>query len=219
MDFERELDANEDGKKVVKIVKRTLFPSMNPYPQKKVLTFNKHNEDFAFYVNYGNMSTLPEAEVAVLGSKNLSKVQLNGIAATLAKHKDDEAEFKGIKAHFAIDDSGLISLTTVESTFEKVHPVPVESEPEASNSTQSMLLFCTLWFSTVGKMLNIFLKHIGDAANNTDSSNATEKNTTTTTKTEKKPKIEIIKEEVGKEQTILDLQELVGPSYEVSQKR
>ena len=140
MDFERELDANEDGKKVVKIVKRTLFPSMNPYPQKKVLTFNKHNEDFAFYVNYGNMSTLPEAEVAVLGSKNLSKVQLNGIAATLAKHKDDEAEFKGIKAHFAIDDSGLISLTTVESTFEKVHPVPVESEAEASNSTQSKFL-------------------------------------------------------------------------------
>lgn len=189
---------------------------MNPYPQKKVLTFNKHNEDFAFYVNYGNMSTLPEAEVAVLGSKNLSKVQLNGIAATLAKHKDDEAEFKGIKAHFAIDDSGLISLTTVESTFEKVHPVPVENEAEASNSTQSKLQ--NLYHFRRAAHFQCILNFIGDTANATDSSNATEKNTTTT-KTEKKPKIEIIKEEVGKEQTLLDLQELVGPSYELSQKR
>ena len=65
----------------------------------------------------------------------------------------------------------------------------------------------------------MYLKILGDTANATDGSNATEKNTTTTTKTEKKPKIEIFKEEVGKEQTLLDLQELVGPSYEVSQKR
>ena len=111
---------------------------MNPYPQKKVLTFNKHHEDFTFFVNFGNMSHLPESEVASLGAMNLTKVQLNGIKDALAKHQDDGAEFKGIKAHFAIDDSGLLSLSTVESTFEKVHPV-VESEGEAaSNETSSM---------------------------------------------------------------------------------
>lgn len=141
MDFERELDANEDGQKVVKIVKRTLFPPMNPYPQKKVLTFNKHNEDFTFFVNYGNTSHLPESELSALGTINLTRVQLNGIAAALAKHQDDGAEFKGIKAHFAIDDSGLLSLGTVESTFEKVHPV-VESEGDAAtNETSSMKRF------------------------------------------------------------------------------
>ncbi len=138
MDFERELDAAEDGKKVVKIVRRTLFPVMNPYPQKKVLTFNKHNEDFTFYVNYGNMSSLPESEVAALGTTNLTRVKLSGIAGGLAKHQDDGAEFKGIKAHFSVDDSGLLSLGTVESTFEKVHPVVVEEEAEAANSTQSI---------------------------------------------------------------------------------
>ena len=138
MDFERELDANEDGKKVVKIVRRTLFPAMNPYPQKKVLTFNKHSEDFSFYVNYGNMSSLPEAEVVALGSTNITKVALNGIADALSKHQDDGSEFKGIKAHFSIDDSGILSLSTVESTFEKIHPV-VENATESSNDTQSKL--------------------------------------------------------------------------------
>ena len=136
MDFERELDANEDGKKVVKIVKRTLFPVMNPYPQKKVLTFNKHSEDFAFFVNYGNMSSLPAAEIAALGSTNISKVELKGISDTLSKHQDDGSEFKGIKAHFSIDDSGILGLSTVESTFEKVHPV-VENATESANDTQS----------------------------------------------------------------------------------
>lgn len=116
-------------------MRRTLFPAMNPYPQKKVLTFNKHNEDFTFYVNYGNMSSLPVLDVAILGATNLSRVQLSGIADGLAKHQDDGAEFKGIKAHFSIDDSGLLSLGTVESTFEKIHPV-VEEQAEAANNTQ-----------------------------------------------------------------------------------
>ena len=146
MDFERELDSGDDGKKVVKIVRRTLFPAMNPYPQKKVLTFNKHNEDFIFYVNYGNMSSLPESEVAVIGSTNLTKVELNGIANGLTKHQDDGAEFKGIKAHFSIDDSGLLSLGTVESTFEKVHPVVTEDSAEAANSTQGIRIICQLTF-------------------------------------------------------------------------
>lgn len=193
VDFERELDAGEDNKKVVKIVRRTLFPAMNPYPQKKVLTFNKHNEDFTFYVNYGNMSSLPESEVAVIGSTNLTRVQLSGIAIGLAKHQDDGAEFKGIKAHFSIDDSGLLSLSTVESTFEKIHPV-VEEQPEAANNTQ------------------------GDGTNSTESSNSTEKNSTST-KQEKKPKIEIIKEEISKTEFVLDLQDLTGGSLTLAQKR
>lgn len=109
---------------------------MNPYPQKKVLTFNKHNEDFNFYVNYGNMSALPDSEVAALGSTNLTEVKLSGIASGLSKHQEDGAEFKGIKAHFSIDDSGLLSLSTIESTFEKVHSVATESDSDASNNTQ-----------------------------------------------------------------------------------
>lgn len=62
VDFEREID-NDDGSKTLKIVRRTLFSSMNPYPQKKILTFNKHVNDFNFYVSYGELPFSPE-EVA-----------------------------------------------------------------------------------------------------------------------------------------------------------
>ena len=41
-----------------KIVKRTLFGRMNPFPQKKVMTFNKHMKDFSFNVTYGDLSFL-----------------------------------------------------------------------------------------------------------------------------------------------------------------
>jgi hypoxia up-regulated 1 len=54
VDFEREAD-NEDGTKTLKIVRRTLFAHMNAYPQKKILTFNKHIDDFSFYVSYGEL--------------------------------------------------------------------------------------------------------------------------------------------------------------------
>jgi hypoxia up-regulated 1 len=92
------------------------------------------------------MSSLPESEVAVIGSTNLTKVELNGIANGLTKHQNDGAEFKGIKAHFSIDDSGLLSLGTVESTFEKVHPVVTEDSAEAANSTQGIRIICQLTF-------------------------------------------------------------------------
>lgn len=36
---------------------------MQFYPQKKVMTFNKHVADFAFEVNYGDLSFLSEFEL------------------------------------------------------------------------------------------------------------------------------------------------------------
>ncbi len=50
VNFERALDPNEEaaiGDGVgTKKVRRTLFSRMNPYPQKKIMTFNKHVQDF-----------------------------------------------------------------------------------------------------------------------------------------------------------------------------
>jgi hypothetical protein len=48
VDFGRE---TEDGSR--KSLSRTLFARNNAFPQKKVLTFNKHTKDFDFSVNYG----------------------------------------------------------------------------------------------------------------------------------------------------------------------
>lgn len=56
--FERE--ASEGGNKPVK---RMLFGPMNPYPQKKILTFNKHQSDFTFTVNYAELDHLPPQEI------------------------------------------------------------------------------------------------------------------------------------------------------------
>ncbi|ODN03799.1 Hypoxia up-regulated protein 1 [Orchesella cincta] len=116
VDFEREID-NEDGSKTIKIVRRTLFSSMNPYPQKKILTFNKHTTDFNFYVSYGDLAFSKE-EVGAIGSTNITKINLSGVAAALEKNAG-QTESKGVKAHFSMDDSGILSINLIESVFEK----------------------------------------------------------------------------------------------------
>ena len=35
---------------------------MNPFPQKKVMTFNKHLKDFDFNVSYGDLDFMSEEE-------------------------------------------------------------------------------------------------------------------------------------------------------------
>ena len=62
VDFER---INDGGQK--KPISRTLFTRGNVYPQKKMITFNKHREDFDFSVNYGE--SVPQDS-----SKNIFKV-------------------------------------------------------------------------------------------------------------------------------------------------
>ena len=46
----------------MKTVTRTLFNAGNPFPQKKVLTFNRHTDDFSFNVFYGDTLFLTDAE-------------------------------------------------------------------------------------------------------------------------------------------------------------
>lgn len=102
-----------------KQVRRMLFSLMNPYPQKKVITFNKHTEDFEFNINYADLAYLGEDELQRIGSLNISKVAVTGVRAALEKHTGDNVESKGIKAHFAMDDSGVLTLVGIEATFEK----------------------------------------------------------------------------------------------------
>ena len=45
-------------------MKRTLFGRNNPYPQKKVMTFNRNNDDFVFYVNYADLDFVDEEFLA-----------------------------------------------------------------------------------------------------------------------------------------------------------
>ncbi|CAG7836274.1 unnamed protein product [Allacma fusca] len=134
VDFEREIENEGSNTKTIKIIRRTLFAPMNPYPQKKILTFNKHVSDFTFYVSYGDLPVSANEALAV-GSSNITKVELSGVAAAIEKNKAEGVDCKGVKAHFAMDDSGVFALSHVEIVFEKN-----TTEPDAgSEDTLSKL--------------------------------------------------------------------------------
>ena len=52
----------EDGTESVKHVKRMLYHRMNVLPQKKVMTFNRHTDDFQFHASYTDLDFLNEEE-------------------------------------------------------------------------------------------------------------------------------------------------------------
>uniref|UniRef100_A0A3Q3VXS3 Hypoxia up-regulated protein 1 n=1 Tax=Mola mola TaxID=94237 RepID=A0A3Q3VXS3_MOLML len=106
VEFTRETE--EDGIKTLKHNKRILFQRMAPYPQRKVITFNRYNADFVFDINYGDLSFLSQDDISVFGSLNLTTVKLSGVGSSFQKHAD--AESKGIKAHFNMDESGVLLL-------------------------------------------------------------------------------------------------------------
>uniref|UniRef100_A0A674N818 Hypoxia up-regulated protein 1 n=1 Tax=Takifugu rubripes TaxID=31033 RepID=A0A674N818_TAKRU len=131
VDFTRETE--EEGIKSVKHNKRILFDRMAPYPQRKVITFNRYNTDFAFDINYGDLSFLTKEDISIFGSLNLTTVRLSGVDGSFLKHAD--AESKGIKAHFNMDESGVLLLDRVEAVFETV-----EEEKEEESTLTSR--FC-----------------------------------------------------------------------------
>ncbi|XP_070699725.1 hypoxia up-regulated protein 1 [Pempheris klunzingeri] len=128
VEFTRETE--EEGIKTLKHNKRILFQRMAPYPQRKVITFNRYTDDFAFYINYGDLSFLSQDDISVFGSLNLTTVKLSGVGSSFQKHTD--AESKGIKAHFNMDESGVLLLDRVESVFETI----VEEKEEESTLTK-----------------------------------------------------------------------------------
>merc|ERR1712241_860157 len=134
VDFTREVEAVDDGEEKtetgLKRIRRTLFSRMNPYPQKKIMTFNKHVKDFTFNVNYADLDYLGETEVSWLGSQNITSVLVKGVKEALDTNTADNIETKGVKAHFALDDSGILVCTNVESVFEKTISVEEQEKKE-----------------------------------------------------------------------------------------
>ncbi|CAO1434397.1 unnamed protein product [Diamesa hyperborea] len=232
--FERE---GETGGK--KPVVRTLFGAMNAYPQKKVITFNKHKEDFDFTANYADLEFLGEKEIAQLGSLNITKVSLKKVAKMLNDNVKENVESKGIKAHFAIDESGLFSLAHVELILEKTNVAGEEKDDEGTLSKLG---------STISKL---FSGEKDDNKVETDSDDKTEepskvdaddsaetnnetgsntddnvkpikeeaeKNATAGDKSDK-PKVTVIKEQVPSETENLFSKPLEGKQFKESSKR
>ncbi|CAM1311638.1 HYOU1 (predicted), partial [Pycnogonum litorale] len=164
VDFSRDV-VNDDGAITVRQVARNLYSYQNPYPLKKVMTFNKHVSDFNFYIGYGDLSHLSDGESQNMENYNISKVKLKGVENALNKHTEEETESKGIKAHFRMDESGIIRLEQAEAEFKK----KVEEKAEAEQSTLSKL----------GSTISNFLSGGSDSADKKDEEKPSKANEST----------------------------------------
>lgn len=204
-----------DGKQV----KRMLFSLMNPYPQKKIITFNKHTDDFTFNVNYAELNHLGSDEEQRLGSLNLSKVAVTGVKAALNKYSPDVAESKGIKAHFSMDESGVLTLVNIEAIFEKsVSDIKEEESPLSKlGSTISKLFTSGGDTPTPSPAENATETPEDNSAENKTETNTTQP--TNTTKTDTKPKIVTVKEPVGSEESILNIKQMSPEQFQKSVRK
>lgn len=44
---------------------------------------------------------------------NITKITLSGVEAAIEKHMAENTEYKGVKAHFRVDESGILNLEEV----------------------------------------------------------------------------------------------------------
>lgn len=217
--FERE---NEGG---LKQVKRTLFGLMNPYPQKKIITFNKHTTDFTFKVNYAELDYLPEQEIRNIGALNITEVALKGVEDAFRKHQGENVETKGIKAHFAMDESGILSLLNVELMVEKLVAGEAEEESPFSKlgSTISKLFGGEDEKPVYEPPLQPETKEEGKKPQEPEpKKNETDTNENKTQEAEKKevkPKVVTVKEPISSSATFLSVPELSKEQFEESSKK
>uniref|UniRef100_A0A1I8PTD8 Hypoxia up-regulated protein 1 n=1 Tax=Stomoxys calcitrans TaxID=35570 RepID=A0A1I8PTD8_STOCA len=209
----------------VKQVKRVLFGLMNAYPQKKVITFNKHTDDFDFFVHYGDLNHLSAEEQAYLGGLKISRVELQKIKELLEKTKDESVEAKGIKAFFTLDDSGIFRCTGVEYVYEKQK---VETEEDDEGTLAKLGSTISKLFSKdkeeekkeENKESSSGSANEGEEANKEESTKETEKNETMkaaeaeASKKNETIKIVTIKEPVAHTLTLQFTAPLSGEAYE-----
>lgn len=123
VNFDREQTDNETNVTSVRRIKNTIFPRGNPYPQKKVLTFRNFKDDFNFDINYGNVS---EIDLQWFSTYNISSYNLTSVKAAFEGHENDDE--KGIKVHFRLDDSGIVTIDKAEAIFEREPPPDPDSK-------------------------------------------------------------------------------------------
>lgn len=227
VDFQREYEL-EDKTTGVKTVKRILFSRNNGIPMKKIMTFNRHVKDFDFYVNYGELGFLTDFELKVLGSLNISKVFLAGVEAALNKRMAENTEYKGVKAHFKIDESGILSLDEVESVFERTEEETPESQLESAftklGSTLGRLFSGSTEESETKEDQSTETKSdetkkSTDSKKEDKSQNITKEESKNATELKKEVKLVTVKEPLISSQEFLDLKVLEADSIEKSFKK
>ncbi|UJR27971.1 hypothetical protein I4U23_009229 [Adineta vaga] len=109
--FERQDDSSDQ-----KSVDRILFDRNNLYPNRKLMTFHKHTEDFTFDIHYGNLTYLSTTDKRALGQTELTRIHVTGVHETYEKYRNI-SEPKGVRAHFQLDESSLLILDRMEFVF------------------------------------------------------------------------------------------------------
>uniref|UniRef100_UPI003590203E hypoxia up-regulated protein 1 isoform X2 n=1 Tax=Myxine glutinosa TaxID=7769 RepID=UPI003590203E len=122
-------DATSEGATVhtPRQIQRLLYPQLSPAPQRKVVTFNRRIGDFSLTLSYGNLSLLPPEFSRVLNQVNISEIQLEGVATAISS-APPSALTRGVKAHFLLDDNGILTLDRAEVVFEVEEEVIKEEE-------------------------------------------------------------------------------------------
>merc|ERR1711909_54866 len=194
------------------------------------MTFNKHVKDFTFNVNYAELDYLGETEVANIGSQNLTSVLVKGVKEALDGNQGDNIETKGVKAHFQLDDSGILTCTHVESVFEKtISPEEQEEKEKAwKEATDS------IDWSKLGDNIKSFFGSEGEKKEDVKEDSKKEKDTKDSkkdTKDEKKdkkddkpkepkkPKVESVKVDLVTEGSRNDLELLDGEGFDSSKAK
>lgn len=146
---------------------------MNPYPQKK--SFNEHNTDFSFNVNYAELDYLPEYEIADIGSLNGTAVFLQGLAEAFKKLSGESVETRTPRriskwtnwaCQFVAKSEEESPLSKLENTTSKLvkgdeasegYPVTAEKPPIRDDYLWSGVIF-TGGFLDIDKLGSIDLK-------------------------------------------------------------
>ncbi|CAF4848104.1 unnamed protein product [Rotaria sp. Silwood1] len=161
--FERHPDPTMENSEQ-KLIDRTLFQRNNLYPNRKVMTFNRHIDDFSFDVHYGDLTYLSDTDKRALGQTELFRVNVLGVRTAYEKHKDT-SESKGVKAHFQLDDNSLLVLDRIEFVFERK-----ETEADKNNTTNDE---DASTLSKLGSKISSFFSSSGSSTSENDTNNAT----------------------------------------------
>ena len=98
---------------------------------------------WSFLLNIRNNKIILFTVPRAFGSPKLEEVTLNGVEDAYNKHAKDGSESKGVKAHFKMDDSGILTLDKVEALFDKNVTLDDEEKDESTLSSMEMVYLDT----------------------------------------------------------------------------
>lgn len=98
-----------------KYVNMALYNTKGKYPESKLLGFNRHVDDFDFTVSYGDVDFLRKSQKDLLGSHDIFRVEVKGVADAIEKNA--KLEYLGTKVRFSVDYSGVLKIDGANATF------------------------------------------------------------------------------------------------------